>query len=78
MSAARLLGFVNLVNREEIRNVITNEYVDFVPLASYLGKLLDALCNETTYVQFLYQCWRQQIISQRNQLMWSAGGLLGL
>ena len=35
------LGFVNLVNREEIPNVITNQSVDLFPLGSYLSKLLD-------------------------------------
>ena len=32
---------VNLVNREEIPNVITNQSVDLFPLGSYLSKLLD-------------------------------------
>ena len=32
-SAAELLGFVNLVNREEIPNLITKESVDLVPLS---------------------------------------------
>ena len=31
-SAAELLGFVNLVNREEIPNLITKESVHLVPL----------------------------------------------
>ena len=48
-SAAGLLGFVNLVNIEEI----PNESVDLVPLGSYLSKLLDPFCNETKYVQCL-------------------------
>ena len=34
------LGFVNLVNREEIPNVITNQSVDLFPLGSYLSTLL--------------------------------------
>ena len=32
-SAAELLGFVNLVNREEIPNIITNDSVDLVALS---------------------------------------------
>ena len=32
-SAAELLSFVNLVNREEIPNIITNESVDLVALS---------------------------------------------
>ena len=39
-SAAGILGFVNLVNREEIPNLITNESVDVVPLGNYFCKLL--------------------------------------
>ena len=46
-SAAELHGFVNLVNREEIPNVIMKESLDLVPLGNYLCKLLDPSCNET-------------------------------
>ena len=60
-SAAALLGFVNLVNREEIPNLIHNESVDLVPLGSYLSKLMDCFCNDTKYVQFLDQCRHQEI-----------------
>ena len=56
-----LVVFVNLVNREEIPNLITNKSVDFVPLGSYLSKLMDPFCNETKYVQLLDKFWRQQI-----------------
>ena len=47
LSAAGLLGFLNLVNREEIPNLITKYSVDLVPLVSYLTKLLDHSCKET-------------------------------
>ena len=60
--AAGLLGFLNLVNREEFQNIITKGSIDLIALASYLSKLLDTFCNETKYVQFFDQCWRQRII----------------
>ena len=47
-----------------------------VPLGSYLSKLLDFFCNDTKYVQFLDQCWRQQITWQITQLIWSSAGRL--
>ena len=52
-SATGLVVFVNLVNREEIINLITNESFDLVPLGNYLIELLDPFCNYTKYVQFL-------------------------
>ena len=60
-SGAGLLRFVNLVKREEIPNIITKLSVDLVPLGDQFCKLLDTSCNETKYLQFLDQCWRQQI-----------------
>ena len=51
-SAAGLIGFVNLVNRK-IPNVITKESVEFVPMVSYLSKLLDCFWNDTKYVHSL-------------------------
>ena len=38
--AAGGLGFVNVVNREEIPNVMTNQSVDLFPLGSYSSTLL--------------------------------------
>ena len=52
-SAPGLLGFVNLLNREEIPNLITNESVDLVPLDSYRSKLMDFFCNETKYITLI-------------------------
>ena len=43
--AAGLLGFLNLVNREEFQNIIRKGSIDLIPLASYLSKLLDTFCN---------------------------------
>ena len=51
--AAGRLGFVNLVNREEIPNVITNQSVDFFPLGSYLSKWVDCWWNETKYIALI-------------------------
>ena len=52
-SAAWLLSFANLVKREEIRNLITNEWVDLVPLGSYLSKLMDFFYNDTKYITLI-------------------------
>ena len=52
-SAAALVGFVNLVNRGEIPNLITKGSFDLFPLGSYLSKLLDCFWNETKYVTFI-------------------------
>ena len=60
-SAAALLGFVKLINRGEIPNLITKGSVDLFPLGSYPSKLLDCFWNETKYVHCLDQIWRQQI-----------------
>ena len=50
-----------LVNREEIRNLIRNELIDLLPVGDLFCRLLDRSCKQTKYVQFLDQCWRQQI-----------------
>ena len=52
-SATGLLGFLNLAKREEIMNVMTKESVDFIPLASYLSKLLDVFWNERKYIALI-------------------------
>ena len=51
--AAGRLGFVNVVNIEEIPNVITNQSVHLFPLGIYPSTLLDLSWNESKYVQYL-------------------------
>ena len=49
-----LSSAVAFVNREEIRNLIRNELVDFLQLGDWFCKLLDHSCNRTKYVQCHY------------------------
>ena len=72
-----LSSAVAFVNREEIRNLIRNELVDFFPLADWFCKLLDHSCNRTKYFQCPYWFSCQEIIWENTQLMWSAAALLG-
>ena len=59
-SAAELLGFVNLVNREEIPTLITKESVYLVTL-SITSVNYCIIPARDKYIQFFDECWRQQI-----------------
>ena len=53
-SAAALLGFVNLVNIEEIPNVITNESVDLVPLSiTSVNYLIFSAMRQNTFITLI-------------------------
>ena len=58
---------LQLVNREEIWNLITNELVDLFPLSDWFCKLLDPSCNETKYFHWidagLNKCYQKRLNS---------------
>ena len=53
LSASGLLGFGNLVNRQQMPNLITKESADLFPLDDSFCKLLYNSRNETKYIALI-------------------------